>query len=127
VEDPAQVRDLVPKEQARKINKDVSDLPPVKTYNSSVFLSSVAKIKKEDIDNEDEHQQSRTMSFMDRPVVLRDERLAIIEDLRPGPREFEPLPDDPDFKRMEPNSRIYLRCVPIYSKCLIPSHTSAFQ
>jgi minichromosome maintenance protein 10 len=39
----------------------------------------------------------------------RDERLAIIEDLEPGPVEHTPPSDDPEFQQLEPNSGIRLR------------------
>jgi minichromosome maintenance protein 10 len=43
------------------------------------------------------------------PAVERDERLAIIEDLEPGPVEHTPPSDDPEFQHLEPNSGIRLR------------------
>lgn len=49
--------------------------------------------------------------FGDLSVPRRDERLALIEDLEPGPVDHTPPFDDPDFKQLEPNSRIRLRCV----------------
>lgn len=44
-------------------------------------------------------------------VPRRDERLALIEDLEPGPVDHTPPFDDPNFKQLEPNSGIRLRCV----------------
>jgi minichromosome maintenance protein 10 len=43
------------------------------------------------------------------PAVVRDEHLAIIEDLEPGPVEHTPPSDDPEFQHLEPNSGIRLR------------------
>ena len=64
---------------------------------------------------------SRTENFEDRPVPpgipedakapVRDDRLAIVEDLVPGPVEHKPIDDDPNFDRIEPNSGIRLKCV----------------
>lgn len=42
---------------------------------------------------------------------LRDERLALIEDVPLGPVDYTPQSDDPDFERLEPNSGIRLSCV----------------
>ena len=59
----------------------------------------------------------RTEGFGEKPVVAaasaptRDDQLAIIEDLRPGPEEHKPPPDDPNFDKVEPHSGIRLRCV----------------
>ncbi|KAI9463471.1 hypothetical protein HD554DRAFT_1315864 [Boletus coccyginus] len=38
----------------------------------------------------------------------RDENLVIVEDLRMGPADHKPPPDDPLFERLEPNSGIHL-------------------
>ncbi|KAF9649564.1 hypothetical protein BDM02DRAFT_3268637 [Thelephora ganbajun] len=38
----------------------------------------------------------------------RDERLALVENLRPGPYQHENLPHDPDFDKFEPHSSIRL-------------------
>jgi len=39
----------------------------------------------------------------------RDESLKLVEQLKMGPYEHAPLPDDPDFKLLEPHSRIRLK------------------
>jgi hypothetical protein len=44
------------------------------------------------------------------PTVMRDERLAIVEELEMGPVSVEAPADDPRFEKMEPNSGIRLRC-----------------
>lgn len=44
-------------------------------------------------------------------VPRRDERLALIEDLEPGPVEHTPPFDDPEFMQLEPNSGIRLMYV----------------
>jgi minichromosome maintenance protein 10 len=46
--------------------------------------------------------------FDEASASKRDERLALIEDLEPGPVEFTPPSDDPDFEKTEPNSGIRL-------------------
>lgn len=43
--------------------------------------------------------------------VKRDDRLAIIEELNPGPYEYKPPFDDPNFQHYEPHSSIRLSCV----------------
>lgn len=61
---------------------------------------------------------ARTDAFSVSPVAVppaaasaRDDRLAIVEELVPGPSEHKPPSDDPTFQKMEPNSGIRLRCV----------------
>lgn len=41
----------------------------------------------------------------------RDERLALVEDLKPGPYQHKDIPDDPNFDKFEPHSSIQLSCV----------------
>lgn len=45
----------------------------------------------------------------DLPVRTRDDRLALIEDLEPGPYDHKAPFDDPHFERLEPNSGIRLK------------------
>lgn len=47
----------------------------------------------------------------------RDENLVIVEDLRMGPADHKPPPDDPFFERLEPNSGIHLLYVAFHSFC----------
>lgn len=44
-------------------------------------------------------------------VPVRDDRLAIVEDLTPGPVDHKPPFDDPRFEKLEPNSGIRLSYV----------------
>ena len=91
------------------------DLPPVKP---SKLLSNLATI----------HTQSkivaepieRSTSFSEAPTAEcrvqlqcqeRDDRLALVEKLTPGPQDHVAPVDDPHFARLEPNSGIYLSCV----------------
>jgi minichromosome maintenance protein 10 len=46
-------------------------------------------------------------------VPKRDDRLALIEELEPGPYEHKAPFDDPHFERLEPHSRICLKCVTV--------------
>ena len=98
---------------------------------ASKLLSKLASIRRE---KEDEETQSarnfRTTSFTDRPhqpcldavkclpsagepssSSNRDDRLALVEDIEPGPVEHTPPFDDPLFEKLEPNSGIRLSCV----------------
>lgn len=62
---------------------------------------------------------TRTEGFSETPLpppgkptgTIRDENLAIIEELEPGPIEHRPITDDPNFEKLEPNSGIRLKCV----------------
>lgn len=68
---------------------------------------------------EDHNPLTRTEGFSEKPVpqaercdaLNRDDNLAIIEELEPGPVEHKPIADDPQFKRFEPNSGIRLKYV----------------
>ncbi|KAH8112086.1 hypothetical protein DFH11DRAFT_1609582 [Phellopilus nigrolimitatus] len=70
---------------------------------------------------EDREPIARTEGFAEKPVPLppitgaaanvpvRDDRLAIVEELEMGPAEHKPIPDDPHFEKVEPNSGIRLK------------------
>ena len=69
---------------------------------------------------EDGHDMiARTEGFSEKPAPatekpaapVRDDTLAIVEELEPGPVEHKPLADDPQFQRLEPNSGIRLKYV----------------
>jgi len=47
----------------------------------------------------------------------RDSRLALVEELEPGPYEFPLLADDPEFEKLEPHSGIRLVCVCLFVFC----------
>lgn len=58
----------------------------------------------------------RSTGFTEKPKEVeleskRDDRLALINDLEPGPYEHNAPFDDPEFDRLEPNSGIYLTSV----------------
>lgn len=59
----------------------------------------------------------RTEGFSEEPVAargketVRDNTLAIVEDLELGPAEHKPLAEDPTFEKLEPNTGIRLRLV----------------
>ena len=42
----------------------------------------------------------------------RDERLVLVENLRPGPYQHQDLPNDPNFDKFEPHSSIRLSYAP---------------
>jgi minichromosome maintenance protein 10 len=42
----------------------------------------------------------------------RDERLALVENLTPGPYQHQNIPEDPNFDKFEPHSSIRLSYVP---------------
>ena len=46
----------------------------------------------------------------------RDERLALVENLTPGPYQHKNIPDDPNFDKFEPHSSIRLSYVPPASR-----------
>ena len=54
-------------------------------------------------------------------VPARDDRLAIIEDLEPGPADHKPPFDDPRFEKLEPNSGIRLSYVSSF-RCSASNH-----
>jgi len=57
----------------------------------------------------------------------RDERLVLVENLRPGPYQYKSLPDDPNFDKFEPHSSIRLSYVsPVSRNPLHPNIRSAF-
>ena len=77
-------------------------------------LKSISAKKEEAYDS-----VTRTEGFSETPLpppgksagTSRDENLAIIEELEPGPAEHRPIIDDPNFERLEPNSGIRLKYV----------------
>jgi minichromosome maintenance protein 10 len=91
------------------------DLPPVKP---SKLLSNLANIHANS--KAVEEPVERTTSFSEAPITEnrtrlprqeRDNRLALVETLTPGPQDHVPPVDDPHFSRLEPNSGIHLSCV----------------
>ena len=92
---------------------------PAPPSQKSSFVSQLKGLNSKDVERE---SLTRTEGFEERPaapmhsesakVPLRDDRLAIIEDLVPGPMEHSPTPDDPNFSKAEPNSGIRLKYVP---------------
>ena len=80
----------------------------------SAVLSKLAALNHRPVDNEPRDRVTRSSGFSEPPsngdrIHNRDEHLAIIEDLEPGPTEHTPPSDDPDFQLLEPNSGIRLR------------------
>ena len=93
----------------------------------SNFINKLASMKRKD-DPVDfvEPTTSRSTGFTEKPKEIdqsvqvdhlahkRDERLALIEDLEPGPYEHNAPTNDPNFDTVEPHSNINLTSV-IYS------------
>ncbi|RDB23749.1 DNA replication licensing factor mcm10 [Hypsizygus marmoreus] len=104
-------------------------LPPPKPAASNV-LNNLARLTHQGKEASHVPTVSRSSGFADKPpptdqnededvfggysAAKRDERLALIEDLEPGPVDHTPPSDDPNFERLEPNSGIRLlsRTVP---------------
>ncbi|OCB86034.1 hypothetical protein A7U60_g6932 [Sanghuangporus baumii] len=90
---------------------------PAPASEKSLFISQLKTLNTRE--NAVREVLTRTEGFEERPaaptasedakVPARDDRLAIIEDLVPGPVEHKPIPNDPDFNKIEPNSGIRLK------------------
>ncbi|KAL0579267.1 hypothetical protein V5O48_002721 [Marasmius crinis-equi] len=116
---------------SRTAHEPLSRAPETKTTSfhkpaASNLLSKLADIRRTTEDGEDTHsaRNFRTSSFTDKPrqrpeqpqpiasgastVPKRDERLALVEEMEPGPIEHTPPFDDPSFEKIEPNSGIRL-------------------
>lgn len=83
----------------------------------SNILKNLASIKQDVPDIEAQPAISRSTAFNEQAVnhtssvsgVKRDEDLALIEELEPGPYEHTPPSDDPTFEKVEPHSGIALK------------------
>lgn len=98
-------------------------LPLIQPAAPSNVLSNLAALNGRPVDTSAE-MVARSSAFTERPqtppvddhadILLapkRDARLALIEDLEPGPYDHTPPHDDVEFQRLEPNSGIRLSCV----------------
>ncbi|PPR05047.1 hypothetical protein CVT24_010194 [Panaeolus cyanescens] len=84
----------------------------------SKLLSNLSAVTaRRTMDDEEAETVSRSTGFKEAPKVIpmkepaglkRDERLALIEELEPGPYEHNPPSDDPLFEKFEPHSGINL-------------------
>ncbi|KAG5651312.1 hypothetical protein H0H81_009113 [Sphagnurus paluster] len=90
----------------------------------SNLLNSLAKLKDKSSGPEQSATVARSSGFADKPpppaapdehdifggslAPKRDDRLALVEELEPGPVDHIPPLDDPNFERLEPNSGIRL-------------------
>jgi len=89
----------------------------------SNFIKRLASIKRTSDPADSVEPTSRSMGFTEIPKEIdqsvqvehlahkRDERLALIEDLEPGPYEHNAPTNDPLFKTVEPHSNINLMFV----------------
>ncbi|KAF8900474.1 hypothetical protein CPB84DRAFT_1815402 [Gymnopilus junonius] len=82
-------------------------------------LEKLARIGRNDEPNEGSELIPRPTGFKDKPKEIqqfeentlphkRDERLALVDELEPGPYEHNPPLDDPTFEKLEPHSGIYM-------------------
>ncbi|KAG6909164.1 hypothetical protein DXG01_001791 [Tephrocybe rancida] len=92
--------------------------------SASNLLKNFANARREQDDPDRNRPPERSSGFTERPppvvtqdgqdqsllssALKRDDRLALIEELEPGPVDHIPPADDPDFDRLEPNSGIRL-------------------
>ncbi|KAI9508056.1 hypothetical protein F5148DRAFT_1199727 [Russula earlei] len=90
----------------RGVQRSVVPLQP----GPSNVLSKLSAISKRPPSPVELDAPLRTSSFADKAsgVQARDDRLMLIEELKPGPYEHKPLFDDPLFERFEPHSGIRL-------------------
>ena len=82
----------------------------------SKLLSNLARMNSINVDPTTTEPPPRSTGFTEKPKEVeldskRDDRLALIDDLEPGPYEHNPPFDDPKFDKLEPNSGIYLMSV----------------
>ncbi|KAA1474170.1 hypothetical protein DENSPDRAFT_803680 [Dentipellis sp. KUC8613] len=90
---------------------------PPKPAPSNV-LANLSKFSSGPRPSERVEEPERSTSFTAKPVTMeappvvhaaaRDDRLALIEELEPGPYDHKAPFDDPLFERLEPHSGIYL-------------------
>jgi minichromosome maintenance protein 10 len=96
----------------------------IKKIAFSTFLNKLATINRTTEPADGVEQPSRSTGFTEKPSEIqppaeeklaqkRDERLALIDSLEPGPYEHTPPYDDPDFARLEPHSGINLMYVAV--------------
>ncbi|KAF8181067.1 hypothetical protein BJ912DRAFT_1044739 [Pholiota molesta] len=99
--------------------QQTSALRADKEDRSFTFLNKLATINRTADPADGVEQPSRSTGFTEKPREIqppaeeklaqkRDERLALIDSLEPGPYEYAPPYDDPDFARLEPHSGINL-------------------
>lgn len=107
------------------VSKKASDRPQteahIKKVAPSKLLSNLASVKTKGDASEAPESVPRSSGFKETPRIIReepeqefehrkrDERLALVEDLEPGPYEFTSPHDDPDFERLEPHSGINMK------------------
>lgn len=98
---------------ARPLNEMEVNAPPPSSLISQLGTLT-AKPNKEAV--------IRSNAFEEKPVELskphsrnlapeRDDQLALVEELEPGPVDHKPLAEDPEFEKVEPNSGIRLSYV----------------
>ena len=101
------------KEKAAKV------IAPSNVINRLATLGRAGDVEEEDRPSVrttgfSEQAAAPQAALEERLAHKRDERLALIEDLQPGPYEHTPPHDDPAFEKLEPHSGINLTCVSSY-------------
>lgn len=105
-----------------KSHPTVVNTQPKKPIPASNLLNKLSTLRSSTSKSEPTTIVSRSSGFSSTPppaheteetfgAPRRDDRLALIEDLEPGPYEHKPPFDDPHFETVEPNSGIRLRYV----------------
>ncbi|EJD43063.1 hypothetical protein AURDEDRAFT_168016 [Auricularia subglabra TFB-10046 SS5] len=121
VSDAAPKSSVPAKRKAPTKPTGVYTLPPQPA--KSRFVSNLAGVSMKAPGNAGNvHATARSTSFSERPTtsvapapppsdfasVGRDDSLKVVEDLKMGPYEHKPLPDDPKWETLEPHSGIRL-------------------
>ncbi|KAI0248406.1 hypothetical protein BJV78DRAFT_1236417 [Lactifluus subvellereus] len=91
-------------------NRSIASSTTLPRPGPSNVLSKLSVLSKRVPEPAEPVASVRTSSFADKAsgVATRDDRLALMEELEPGPYEHKPLFDDPLFERFEPHSGIRL-------------------
>ncbi|KAI0032849.1 hypothetical protein K488DRAFT_85447 [Vararia minispora EC-137] len=112
---------LKPSKQHSPRHSHSFSAPSAAKPKPSTLLSKLSDLKNKPQKQVESYEDSRTDSFLSKAkpckgevgadivrTPLRDDRLAIIADLRPGPYDHKAPADDHLFQRLEPHSGIYL-------------------
>lgn len=130
-------RDASPSSFIRSTKTTTSARPslqaPRKPHNPPLPETPSLLSQLKSLDEHRKHEKKeivpRSEGFSEKPVPTvvagsrRDECLAIVEELTPGPAEHKPPPDDPNFEKLEPNSGIRLRYASSLYICHVTSNT----
>ncbi|KAF8583408.1 hypothetical protein K439DRAFT_1412151 [Ramaria rubella] len=88
---------------------ELPPLQPSKLLSNLASIHSHSKVATEAIERSIGFSEAPARQVQTQPLVPeRDDRLALVEKLTPGPLDHPPPVDDPHFERLEPNSGIHL-------------------